>query len=347
MRMETVNIAFVFDDKFSDLFTVAAYSAAKNASTDLAIYAVDCGISEENLKKISKLPEKCGKIKSIEFAAAERMRIFEEFPVNQYFSSAIFYRLTVPNLFPKLDRVIYLDCDVVVDGDIAKLWNENLYDRALGVVDERNFYKISADKKKVGFTEETCYFNSGVLLIDCKKFNELKILERTIKCISNSKFPLQLPDQDAMNMCLSEDDYSLLSPKYNFIPLSILFEKTPKTFENPIILHYTVAKPYYFSERFLKFLCATEFFRTNFAYMMMKFWKYADEILPNENFKSNFKFSLKFFLLASLFRMKNRIGNFFYSIIRCKKIAAFFSVNSVKKRLDFDIIDRIEQCEKK
>jgi lipopolysaccharide biosynthesis glycosyltransferase len=48
MEGETINVAFVFDDEFSDLFRVAAYSIAQNTRAKLAIYVIDCGISEIN-----------------------------------------------------------------------------------------------------------------------------------------------------------------------------------------------------------------------------------------------------------------------------------------------------------
>jgi lipopolysaccharide biosynthesis glycosyltransferase len=274
-------VAFVFDDKFSDLFTVAAHSAAKNTSADLAIYIVDCGISEKNLKNFSKLPEKCKNVKFMKFAIPERVDVIEKSHIPSHFSSAIFYRLAIPELFPELDRVIYLDCDVVVDGDIAELWNENLRGRPFGAVEEDgNFFKSKArirHKERLGIPSENAYYGSGTLLIDCKKFVESRIFARVIECVKITKVQFSCPEQDAMNTCLKNDEHTALSPKYGFSPCAPLAKLCLKKIKKPVVIHYSCFKPWLTSKCIVKIFHFSGFFR-NLTSNFLKFWDYAAEV---------------------------------------------------------------------
>jgi lipopolysaccharide biosynthesis glycosyltransferase len=279
--MELVNIAFVFDDKFSDLFPVAAYSAAKNTVSDLAIYVVDCGISPENREKILQFGKKFANIRLIEFGIPERIDVFEKFPMPKHFSSAVFYRLVIPKVFPDLKRVIYMDCDVIVDGDIAELWNEDLGGRPFGAIEEDgNFFDAKAlthYREKLRIFVEEGYFNSGILLIDCKKFEASNILERVISCARNTKIAFLCPEQDAMNVCLDQDEHMPLSPRYGFIPYAPLAKACLKKIGKPLITHYALFKPWSGNRPIIRAFHAVGLFRYSTA-PLVKFWKYADGV---------------------------------------------------------------------
>src|SRR4051812_28713331 len=79
-------------------------------------------------------------------------------------------RLWLSDFFPdNVDRVLYLDCDIVIVGSVAALWNVDLDGALLGAVD------IPGSEHGVthlGLRAEDGYFNSGVLLIDLKKWRE-------------------------------------------------------------------------------------------------------------------------------------------------------------------------------
>ncbi|MDR2737351.1 MAG: glycosyltransferase family 8 protein [Puniceicoccales bacterium] len=309
--MKTVNVAFVFDDKFSDLFMVAAYSAAKNTQFDLAIYIVDCGISEKNRKRICEMLGGLTNVKSTQFGIPTRIDTFEKYPIQGRFSSAIFYRLAIPEIFPTLDRVIYLDCDVVVVGDIADMWNEDLRCRALGVVDERNFHVPGKRKIAMGFTVLRCYFNSGVLLIDYKKFLASKIFERVLNLIHTTEFSLMYPEQDAMNLCLSCGEYAILSPKYNFIPFGSVSKSTIKAIKKPVIVHNADWKPSSFNRKVVKFLNALLFFRDYRLRMVSEFWEYANAVCPKCWGRQPVLNTLIFFIALALIGTCRCICDFF------------------------------------
>ncbi|MDR2778692.1 MAG: glycosyltransferase family 8 protein [Puniceicoccales bacterium] len=296
---ERINIAFVFDDKFSDLFRVAAYSIAKGTKSHLVIYVVDCGISELNKKKILQLKEKCENIVSIKIGMPERIDVLEKFPTEARFNSVVFYRLATPKVFPELDRVIYLDCDIVAVGDIMELWKEDLKGCPFGAVEEDGNFsneKIRADKLAyLKFPKENRYYNSGVLLIDSKKFEESQIFERVIDQVKKTKIFLPFPEQDAMNICLRNDEHLALDPKYNFIPFASLSKKCfASVGKSLVLIEYACVKPWEMNRTMVKIFHRLGLCRYS-TFMLLKFWQYADELGDVNPGNKNSLSTLKFF----------------------------------------------------
>ncbi|MDR1233112.1 MAG: glycosyltransferase family 8 protein [Puniceicoccales bacterium] len=296
---ETINVAFVFDDKFSDLFRVAVYSIAKNTKSNLAIYVVDCGISEINRGKVLQMQEKCENILSVKIGIPERIDVLENFPTEARFNSVVFYRLAIPKVFPELDRVVYLDCDIVAIGDIFELWNEDLNGRPFGAVEEDGNFsdeKIRADKLAyLKFPEENRYYNSGVLLIDSKKFEESKIFERVIEQVKQTKIFFPCPEQDAMNICLRNDEHLPLHPKYNFIPFASLSKKCFAAIgKNVVFIEYACVKPWEMNRTMVKLFHCLGLCRYS-TFMLLKFWHYADQLGDVNPSNKNPLSTLKFF----------------------------------------------------
>ncbi|MDR2778691.1 MAG: glycosyltransferase family 8 protein [Puniceicoccales bacterium] len=295
---EPINIAFVFDDKFSDHFKVAIYSIAKNTKSNLAVYIVDCGISEENRNQIRKFTSEFKNISSIRFKVPERIEILENYIIPIHFSTAIFYRLAISKLFPKLERIIYLDCDIIAVGDIIELWKEDLGSRPFGAVEEDgNFFNTNTKLRKmeeINLPENKHYYNTGVLLIDTRKFEDNKIFERVIEFVKNTDLQLSCPEQDAMNLCLDDSEHMTLDPKYNFIPFASASEECFKKVKIHTIIHYAGVKPWQVNKNVVKFakLCSLGIYHTS---MLLKYWEYADYVDKKKFSNGNVFHALKFF----------------------------------------------------
>ncbi|MDR3144066.1 MAG: glycosyltransferase family 8 protein [Puniceicoccales bacterium] len=293
-----VNIAFSFDDKFHDIFKVAVHSIAKNTASDLSIYVVDCGISDAHRRRIAEFISHYGNILSLKFGLPKRVDAIERLPIPENFSSAIFYRLAIPKIFPDLKRVIYLDCDIIAGGDIADLWNEDLGNCAFGAIEEdENFFRHAerrTNSEKLGMPDGDFYYSSGVLLIDCCKFEKSDIFGRVIDLISRTKIRLHCPEQDAMNMCLRSDEHRALSPKYNFMPYAPLAKSCLKKIRNPTLVHLSCFKPWHLNGRLVKAFHSLGFFKYS-AGFSVKFWQYAGEIGVKACADGNVWATLKFF----------------------------------------------------
>ncbi|MDR0980242.1 MAG: hypothetical protein LBL85_00355 [Methanocalculaceae archaeon] len=130
-----------------------------------------------------------------------------------------FLRIFSPDLLVNLDWIIYLDGDIVVNTDLAEIWNKDWWEEKFAVAccsdHEPEYWKNSRLRycKKVGIPIED-YFNSGVLLMNLRKIrDDYTIVESTKEILTNHP-DLPLPDQDILNIIFA-NDIRFLPEKYN------------------------------------------------------------------------------------------------------------------------------------
>ncbi len=292
-----MNIVFCCDDVYSTQLKIAAYSLLSNTKQLVGLYIIDCGISEERKQSIFALREKFSNLVDIQFNCPEKIQCFEEFPISLNFSCAIFYRLMIPQSFPELERAIYLDCDVIVDADIFELWQTDLRNCSFGALNAEGNFFLSADvesrKRKVGIPLTRTYINSGVLLIDIKKFLSDHVLDRVIAVLKTHKKPLACPEQDAMNICIKEEEYYPIDPKFNFTPFANLAKSLLKKGLQPVIIHFSCGKPWCFNRKLVNYLYRLGFFHYDLDFIK-KYWLYSDAIDLNLFDSGSIKLTLRF-----------------------------------------------------
>ncbi|MDR0679698.1 MAG: glycosyltransferase family 8 protein [Puniceicoccales bacterium] len=297
VKGDVINIVFCCDDRFAGPLQVAAMSTAASTSSNLAIYVVDCGISPKNKNTLQALKGKYGNLADIIFKEPLREKIFDAFPIASHFSPAVFYRLAIGKTFPELKRAIYMDCDIIVVDDINLLWSVDLGEHPFGAVNEETNFFLSQDmmkrKAKVGIPLERLYMNSGVLLIDCKRFEEAKIFERVLQFVSGCKKLLPCPEQDAMNICLSPDEHFPLDPKFNFTPFAPLARRCLKNMKRPVIVHYSCYKPWIFNKKLVHTLYKLQLLRHSFRFVK-EYWIYSDWVDERAFSSSNTKQTWRF-----------------------------------------------------
>lgn len=115
-----------------------------------------------------------------------------------------YYRFFIPELLPDdIDKVLYLDVDIICTGKIKDLFNEVLGSNILGMVgdcvynDVRNFNRLPYEK-------EYNYYNSGVILFNLKLFREEKCMNKLIDFVLTNPEKCIYHDQDAINYVLKD-----------------------------------------------------------------------------------------------------------------------------------------------
>ena len=205
MTKKRIPIFFATDDNYFPYLTVTLASIEENAD-DNYIYDVKiltASLSEEARKTACKLtfPHISLSIVNVD-EKMKRIRSHISKRLRDYYSESIFYRIFIPHLFPKLDKAVYLDCDIVLKDDIAKLYNTNIGESILGAVADESIAPVpefcSYVKNIIGVPNGK-YFNSGVLVINAKKFREEKIEEKLLHLIDEYNFRTVAPDQDYLN----------------------------------------------------------------------------------------------------------------------------------------------------
>ncbi|MFC3749785.1 glycosyltransferase family 8 protein [Paenibacillus sp. GCM10012306] len=129
----------------------------------------------------------------------------------EYWTMASMYRLLLPN-FIQADRVIYLDCDILVNMDINELWSIDLGEHYLGAVLDQG-ENLLEYFTSLGLSAEL-YFNSGVILFQLNNIrNKQNWYGEMLDFLRN--FPMMtMPDQDVLNAVYSSN-YLQMDQRFN------------------------------------------------------------------------------------------------------------------------------------
>ena len=132
-----------------------------------------------------------------------------------HISIQAYYRCLIPKLYPDIGKAIYLDSDMVVQGDLGDLWDENIEEYLLAGVDISQFARVDEYKKRIGLTQESMYINSGVLLMNLRKMRENDIVALLVENAGVLGTKAELVDQDVINYSL-QGNMKALDPRYNW-----------------------------------------------------------------------------------------------------------------------------------
>lgn len=130
-----------------------------------------------------------------------------------------YFRLSLGELLPNLNKIIYLDSDVIVYNDLTNFYNTNF-----------NGYMILCRKMpKNMIIEEKYKINAGVLLLNLKKMRDTKFEQKVIKIIKEG-FVSDVQDQELLVKYFL-NDIGELNEKYNcpgdgFTSLINLYKKS-------------------------------------------------------------------------------------------------------------------------
>ena len=211
----TVNVFFASDRNYLPYLSVAIQSLSAHASEK---YFYDVRILSEDLTKES-LFGAAGEIKpnvkiSVFSVADKISHIKEELALRlrDYYSDAIYYRIFIAEMFPKLKRAVYLDSDIVLNEDVAKLYFTAIGDNIIGAVTDESVMSVDVFreyvKKHVKMKRAEDYFNSGVLVMNLEKMREEKIKDQFINLLCKYNFKTVAPDQDYLNfLCRGKIHY--------------------------------------------------------------------------------------------------------------------------------------------
>jgi lipopolysaccharide biosynthesis glycosyltransferase len=200
---QIIPICFASDDNYIPFLAVAIASLLDNANKKnfYKIYVLTTQLKQENMDKILKLRTPNSKIEFISLAK-EMDKIQNMFHLRDYYSKESYYRIFIPNIFPEYAKVLYLDCDITVLGDVSKLYNTEIHGYYVGAIVEEVMLTYDCFGKYV----EQCdglnrnkYFNSGVLLINCHRWRMKIIAEKFVDLLHRYKFRL-VQDEDYLNV---------------------------------------------------------------------------------------------------------------------------------------------------
>jgi len=209
---ENIPVFFSSDDNYLPYLAVAIRSLIDNASKEFnyTIYILNNGVSKEKSDMILNMQNNNFKIIFVD--VSDKIKpIIEMLGLRDYYTVAIYFRLFIASMFKNIHKAIYLDCDIVVLGDISKLYHTELEDNILGGVLEQivasNKFFREYSKQALGVDYKN-YINSGILVMNLDAFRENKIEEKFIKILKHYNFNTIAPDQDYLNfLCKNKIKY--------------------------------------------------------------------------------------------------------------------------------------------
>jgi lipopolysaccharide biosynthesis glycosyltransferase len=143
-------------------------------------------------------------------------------PAKGHLSRECFYRLMLPELLPSLDKLLYLDCDVMVQSDLTELWQQFEASEPVAVKAVQGYGAPYASSERgiphferYGIAGDNPFFNSGVMCMNLRLWRELHIAERALELATGPTYgDLIDMDQTALNILL-HDRWQRLHPSWN------------------------------------------------------------------------------------------------------------------------------------
>ena len=254
-----VPVVFAADDNYVSQLTTTVYSAMKNADPS---YFYDVVVLQRNIAwdKQERLRDffKQFPNMSLRFTNVERELSGHDLSTNNaHISIETYYRFLIQKLLPFYDKVLYLDSDIVINGDIAKLYNTDLQGKLLGAIRDIDFLANLNVKhgKRMGYAKNVLkmknpydYFQAGVLVLNTKAMRERYTIRQWLTYASNPAFIYN--DQDVLN-AHCEGEVLYLPWEWNVVHdcggrVGNLFVQAPndiydaymRSRNNPQIIHY-------------------------------------------------------------------------------------------------------------
>ena len=216
-----LNVLFSSDDNYAQHLGAAIYSLLyhnKDFKT-ISIYIIDNEISSRNRRNLEQVVEEFhyAKIAFLDFTAWKsklHLNLAWEISLTAY------ARLFVAELLPmSVQRVLYLDCDMIICDDLYELWNTDLNRNMLGAVQD---FVSENTKTCVGLDANDVYLNSGMLLIDLSQWRDNQIGKECLDYLNIKHGTVCHHDQGVLNGVF-RSQWAIMPLRYNVMTIHYIF----------------------------------------------------------------------------------------------------------------------------
>lgn len=232
-----INILMSVNKKFLEHIEELIYSLVNYTDKALKIYLmyVETELNNDDLEYIKKFVEGTNQA-SVEPVKFD-VRALEGMPVTDnegaFFGMEAYSRLFCAFKLPEdMERILYLDADMICTGDIEELYNLDFDDKIWVAAPDNGIQE--KDLNRLGLPLDYKYINSGMLLINLKKLRANYTERFIVEKIRENKDILIYPDQDFVNK-IFKDEIKVVSTKYNLIAKDVRYKDLD---EKPLIIHY-------------------------------------------------------------------------------------------------------------
>ena len=303
--MKRINIVCAIDDNYVPLCGIMLTSLFEsNPGCYFSVYVLTKGLKDVNKARLNSIFDRNQEVCPGEINICEiDDSVIKEIPVSihSHFTIATFYRFLIADILQEdVDRVLYLDCEILVRGNISELYDMNLTGVAVAACPEHDgkIGEVQPDNvagwcDRLGYNRDYGYFNAGVMLINLEYWREHNVSEQLIDYLAKNYRICYWLDQDVLNAVLHKVK-RFVPIKFNLMTHLLLSNFDTIDFilkENPVIVHYsTLCKPW-------------DFYLVDYPFCNE--WKQCRRISPWRNWHSNAPLWLK---------VRRIIGNIYYRL---------------------------------
>lgn len=295
-----INIGYGIDNNYARCCATSITSFCLNNPTknfNFHIMAKD--LSTTNKKQFEQLAQ----LYSINIYIYEiNIDTLAKLPTQTHLPIATYFRFILPLILDNVDKLFYIDADIICLQNADDFFNINLNDNIIGAVPDLPW--MNAKRNKALNLRNHIYFNAGMLIINIAKWNNFNTFAKVLQAIQNEPQKFRYLDQDALNLILTKH-IQYLDTKFNCIDINSTEQK------NIILLHFAAhPKPWNIAFSISK-IC-NEFNKNLYQYYENKTpWKnlpleqpknykemkiYAKALKYNKQYIKSLYWTLKYFL---------------------------------------------------
>ena len=193
-----MNVAYSASDLYSELAATSIASLLQNTrdADEINIYVIDIGISDKHKQDMMDLAAAYGR--SLFFLEDLNVEDIAHTTINVgRWHISTFSRLFLLHVLPEnMDKVIYIDCDMIIRHSLKPLWDMDMEDTWCMSADD---CRGKMYRKDIGIPTESIYTNNGLMVIDLDAWRKNNVEELFVKFINEYHGDITYMDQGVLN----------------------------------------------------------------------------------------------------------------------------------------------------
>ena len=213
MNQKTMNILVTLDERYIPYLNVMLSSLlCSNPDEYFGVYLLHSNIRKQMLAETEQI---LGSRSALTVIPVSDIRL-ENAPTSARYPYEIYYRIFAAKYLPEnLDRIIYLDPDLVVNQSLRELYEMDMRDYYFAAASHTGPVLRKLNEVRLDMEEESPYINSGVMLMNLQLLRREQCYEDVFEFIEKKKMLLLLPDQDIISSLYGSKIYALDPFRYN------------------------------------------------------------------------------------------------------------------------------------
>lgn len=253
-----IPVVFAANNQYVPVFAAALYSLLEHVSPEYHydIVLLESDVRKDNMDLLSGIVQGHPNV-SLRFFNVLHLTKDYNLQASGYISVETYYRFLIQDVLPDYDKVLYLDCDVILKADVAELFRTDVAGYLLAAVRDPDFlgqiHGASKEtqkyiKKTFHMKDPNNYFQAGVLLFNEKEMRKIHTLDQWLTFCTT---PYMYNDQDVLNLycegrvkyldmawnLLTDCDHTRISNVIVHAPEEIR-QAYRQAYDNPKIIHY-------------------------------------------------------------------------------------------------------------